>query len=193
VSARCIGILNTEILEVYMNKPVLKLLFAALAATLFQTAALAAGDGAALNGVTGFTHAPGTPDTSGPRAGTAWVEQALRGYAAGCASGDEVALSNALTLFAVIEYPTAVPGRFTSVSAFDAPRCWPSPSLATGGAESKLTVFPTSEPDVFFVQYARTVKHPGEAHSMQALALIQMSGGRIALIRDFADPASPAP
>jgi hypothetical protein len=117
------------------------------------------------------------------------VERALSRYATGCAAHDEHAIADAFTRFAVIEYPTTVLGHFVSVDAIAAPKCWAASALEAGRLHtSPFWIFPTREINFVFVQYTLTVGTPGAAQSVQALALVELEGNRIARIRDYADP-----
>jgi hypothetical protein len=170
------------------NSLMLRILAIALLTISMQTA-LAGNAEADFTGGTVFRFPTTTTETVDSAKLITRVERALSRYATGCAAHDEHAIADALTRFAVIEYPTTVVGRFVSVDAIAAEKCWAASALEPGRShKSQFWIFPTREMNFVFVQYTLIVGTPGAAQSVQALALVELEGDRIARIRDYADP-----
>jgi hypothetical protein len=114
------------------------------------------------------------------------VEKALSRYATACIKHDDRALSYVLTGFAIVEYSTAVPGRFVSVDAIAAEKCWAA-GLAQRESSSAepIWIYLTSDSNYVLVQYPVTTMNTGVNRVAQDLALIEMDGDRIARVRDY--------
>jgi hypothetical protein len=115
------------------------------------------------------------------------VERALSSYAASCATGDEKAMAEVFTGFAVIAYASDIPGRFIASDAITADRCWAASALTvTFPSESPIWIYPTSDLNDVMVQYTAVVGKGTAQHVVQDIALVEMAGDRIAQIRDYA-------
>jgi hypothetical protein len=141
-----------------------------------------------------------TPITTGPqfRAATiapdraasapliASVERALLRSDAACASHDDNAVAEVFTDFAIIEYQSSVVGQFVGISANTDEACWATSVLATSRVSgSSIWIYPTSEPNDVIIQYTAVVGSGTAQHTIQDLALVEMTGDRIARIRDY--------
>jgi hypothetical protein len=115
------------------------------------------------------------------------VERALSSYAAGCAIHDEKAVAEVFTDFAVIEYASNIPGRFTASDAITVDRCWAASALTVPfPSESPIWIYPTTDPNDVMLQYTIVVGTGTSQHAVQDIAIVEMSGNRIAQIRDYA-------
>jgi hypothetical protein len=113
------------------------------------------------------------------------VEHALLQYAKNCETGDQAAISQALTDTAVIEYLTAQPERVVSVDASAAKNCWEGATLLKHATSLHAWIFPTGHTNTVFVQYETADGAVSAKESAEHLAMIEMDGLRIARIRDL--------
>jgi hypothetical protein len=166
----------------FMNKPNTVAVFAASLVAFGALQTAFAGD-----------MAPGTRAISAKEDSaelTVRVRQALSRYAAACANHDPEAIAGSLTSFAVIEYATATAGRFTAVDALAADTCWEGPlTPRSPSSDLPYRIYPTSEPNSVLLQYTLSVGSGVGAQSIQDLVLVEIDGGRIARIRDYAASA----
>jgi hypothetical protein len=114
------------------------------------------------------------------------ARHALIDYLAACTAHDSDGIARATTGAAVIEYALDEPGKYLSVDLHTTTGCWGSvpQSTAETGA-SDLWIFPTPDPDTTFVHFVVAANEKSSGRKSEYLALIEMSGDRIAKIRDF--------
>lgn len=118
------------------------------------------------------------------------VERALSRYVAGCAAHDKDVNAGIFTDFAVIEYSAGAPGRFVGSDAISSDRCWAGDALAgRPPADLPIWIYPTSDANTVLIQYTVVVDRGAARHSVQDIAVLEMSGDRIARIRDYMLPA----
>lgn len=124
-------------------------------------------------------HVPQTPAARDSSALLARAERAVRGYVGACTTGDARALSEVTTSDVRIEYMLREPGTYLRLD--------PDSLLAECAALAKtstprpdvtdLWLFPTNDANAVFVEYF--------VGSERELALIELSGDRIAKVLDF--------
>ena len=118
------------------------------------------------------------------------VRQALIDYLTACAAHDSDGIAHATTGTAVIEYALDEPGKYLSVDVHTMTGCWANvPRSTAETSASDLWIFATPDPDTTLVHFVAATNGMPPGQKSEYLALIEMSGDRIAKIRDF--PGAP--
>ena len=114
------------------------------------------------------------------------VRHALIDYLAACTAHDGDGIARATTGTAVIEYALDEPGKYLSVDVHTMTGCWGSvPQVTAESGGSDLWIFATPDPDTTLVHFVVATNGKSSGQKSEYLALIEMSGDRIAKIRDF--------
>jgi hypothetical protein len=96
-------------------------------------------------------------------------------------------MAEVFTDFAVIEYASNIPGRFTGSDAITADRCWAASALTVPfPSESPIWIYPTTDPNDVMIQYTIAIGTGTARHAVPDIAIVEMAGDRIAKIRDYA-------
>jgi len=133
------------------------------------------------------THVPVTPLAAANANLIARADRALRAYIAACSRGDHEAIARIVTSDAVVEYALQEPGTYLKVeaAALIARR---SVNAKPTGAEtrvSNLWIFPTQDSNVVFARYTIGTDDRSPAQDPGHLALLEMRGDRIFMMRHF--------
>jgi hypothetical protein len=112
------------------------------------------------------------------------ADRALRDYLLACAVHDGQAIGKAVTSDAVFEYVLEEPGSYLTVDATSLhAHCAVEEQTAKSPLQiSNLRVFPTADSNAVFVSYTTAA---ADSPPSEHLALIELSGERIAKLRDF--------
>ena len=112
------------------------------------------------------------------------ADRALRDYLLACSIHDGQAIGKAVTSDAVFEYVLEEPGSYLTIDATSL-RAHCAVEEQTGESPlriSNLRVFPTGDSNAVFVSYTTAA---ADSPTSEHLALIELSGERIAKLRDF--------
>jgi hypothetical protein len=121
------------------------------------------------------------------------ARNALTAYMSACQAQDRQRIMRAMTADAEIEYAIDDPGQYLAVDVNMMDECWVGiQSINTKTGSVDMWIYLTPSPDVVFVDLVTEEGVGRDSHRSEHLAMVGMSGGRIAKIRDFTTSQPPS-
>ena len=120
------------------------------------------------------------------------VQNLLTGYLSACKTQDRQGILYSLTADAEIEYAVDALGHYLAVDLNTVDACWGAvQSIDSATTAADVWIYLTGSPDVVFVEMVTQRGVGLNAEKSEHLAMVKMSAGRIAQIRDFTTSQAP--
>jgi hypothetical protein len=113
-------------------------------------------------------------------------DRAFADFVVACAARDAKSIARVTTGDAEIEYALEQPGRYLAFDVNATSECWGGASrFASEGTVSELWIYPTAYRSLLFVHFIVKGVNDSSSQRSERIALVKMSGDRIAKIRYF--------